>query len=335
MFKDNRFAVDIGIVTNFDPQKNYQKRMELQQKYKIITQLEFEEFQKRMQYEYENWNLLFDNYQDIVLNITNNLGNRVLIPQKNGLIKKFVDLQSPLDITIFAQTYGMLGLSLIPHRIEYAPHHNIEKLFNEKGMTVFTTTQILYHEPLNLWYFFIDHAKKVFRLYQELVKANTDEDYIITSVFPVRTDTFELSEFEFRWHDGKRTNYYTWFDEPKLDNELIRMAAREILMQQILLVIEHDDIVPTTILDNKNSPIGFSIMAIEGRSSVLRHMYYELWELLTSDGEIKVCENPNCLLPNKNKRKRYCDDACKQEAYRLRKEKEVKEYERLSRKTRH
>lgn len=313
------FHIKIGTVEEFNIKENYQDLMDPNENYEFNQSLDFAEFKDAMEYEYSRWRLVFGDYQDIVLNVITELMSRVIIPKKDGLIKKFVALQTPFDISIFSQNYGMLELTLSPLIHESI---DIEDLYAKKGMAMFVDNQVIYHEPLALWYFFIDHAKRVFRLYQELIKANMDKNYTITSIYPVHTsDPSVFYEIEYRWWDGKSTNYFTWTDEPQLNIETSLLDAQEILIEQILSVIKNDDIVPTTITTSENNPIGFSVKAIQGRSSVLRHMYYELWELLTSDGEIKVCENPNCLLPNKNKRKRYCDDACKQEAYRLRKEK--------------
>ncbi|MCL6560227.1 MAG: hypothetical protein K6U74_15825, partial [Firmicutes bacterium] len=71
----------------------------------------------------------------------------------------------------------------------------------------------------------------------------------------------------------------------------------------------------------KDAAIGYRIGEIRTTPYLLAAIYYDLWELITDNRPIITCGN--CGLPiEKSGRRDYCNDACKQAAYRKRRKEE-------------
>ncbi|HZH59608.1 MAG TPA: hypothetical protein VEY70_08545 [Metabacillus sp.] len=77
--------------------------------------------------------------------------------------------------------------------------------------------------------------------------------------------------------------------------------------------------VPETIVTGK-PPLGFTIKEWKYTPHLIRAIYHDLWNLVSNNEPVHICQNSNCKLPFKKvKRQKYCSNACKQEAYRIRK----------------
>ncbi|MDM5450876.1 hypothetical protein [Peribacillus simplex] len=64
---------------------------------------------------------------------------------------------------------------------------------------------------------------------------------------------------------------------------------------------------------------GFKITEERYSNYLLAAIYYDLWQTINDSKNVYLCENKNCQLPFvKSGRKKYCNEACKQEAYRIR-----------------
>jgi len=77
------------------------------------------------------------------------------------------------------------------------------------------------------------------------------------------------------------------------------------------------------IIPARDAAIGFRIGETRSTPYLLAAIYYDLWELITDNRPVIRCGF--CGLPlEKTGRREYCNDACKQTAYRKRQEKTKK-----------
>lgn len=123
------------------------------------------------------------------------------------------------------------------------------------------------------------------------------------------------NRFFVHWINGDELTILPKDFEEKDMLEIARYTLAEVLQSHISggINLEAGDIV------KKPSLKGFKITEQKYTKYLLAAIYYDLWQTINNDKHVYLCENKNCGLPFvKSGRKRYCNEACKQEAYRIR-----------------
>lgn len=96
--------------------------------------------------------------------------------------------------------------------------------------------------------------------------------------------------------------------------EAMTVLAENITFQlQGVIDIGYEDIIPTTKTLTK-----FQVVEKRTTSYLIAAIYYDLWRMISLQEPVQVCKN--CGLPFKigKRRRDYCNNACRQEAYRKR-----------------
>lgn len=123
------------------------------------------------------------------------------------------------------------------------------------------------------------------------------------------------------WGDGSWTGVTVAVEEREKDASFLKLA-RDVLTHNINLVGNQNINSFVHTLETEKSPLGFTTRKTKYTKHLINAIYYDFWQLVSRNEPVHVCENPSCKLPFKKvKRQRYCSNACKQEAYRVRKQK--------------
>ncbi|MDR7239648.1 hypothetical protein [Neobacillus drentensis] len=239
----------------------------------------------------------------------------------NGLMEEFSGLENLKDIETFSMKYGLLGIqhpdnaqvnSLAP-AVKATLHPSF--IFNNYGFSVF--------EPIQLWQWHINQVRKILRLYHAVRKASSEELIYEVIELKMRRGMFyilgedeEVTDRYFvHWTDGEEILMLPENFEGKPILDIAQYILAKILESHISggINLSVGDIIsnPTT--------KGFKITEQRYTRYLLAAVYYELWQTINDSKNVYLCENKNCRLPFvKLGRKKYCNEACKQEAYRIR-----------------
>lgn len=225
-----------------------------------------------------------------------------------GLAERFSRLKYFHEIEEFAHEYGLLG---VPYpAIDVL---KVEDITIKEGISGFKI------EPSNLWLNEIENIKKIMRLYSILKKYRSG---LLTTLDETLFDYKKDERFEGRywitWYDG--TDIHVPIGQDELENVNLEHIYREVLVSSIEQKISRNIYLSSKFVDSLKTPIGFYALEFRYSRSLLTAIYYDLWSKIKGDEDIDFCANPNCNLPFvKKRRKEYCQNSCKQEAYRLRK----------------
>ncbi|PFL46653.1 hypothetical protein [Bacillus cereus] len=214
---------------------------------------------------------------------------------------EFAKLKTESDIVNFAQKYGMLGIK-----------------FDDEGLQSVGSS---YFEPFEIWKETIKNFVRVLKLYRALAIGEKANEKIEDNLLILKADTHFGDRHYVQWYDKKPTGFS--FKNEELDNLSFIDIGRKVLIQSVENYINPGiEIRAAEVIDTEKSRMGFYITERRETKYLITAIYYDLWQQMNANVSILICENPKCQLPYmKVKRQKYCCDACKQEAYRLRKEK--------------
>lgn len=235
---------------------------------------------------------------------------------------KFSSLEKESDILSFAGSYGLLGV--------------LDWGWNNYYYT--------YFETLNTWHTYIEHVKRLIKLYKALRDKKRGKDIEVIGEF------FSLTEVE-GYTIGKGLDKMTnidWTEKYRITeskNQSLASVNRipfpvPILSREIEESQEYDGLIGSYILarlikagldgavkisfsevfPSDLSSIGFSFNETYSSSCLLGAIYQDLWRLITTDTPIRYCSYCNRPIVEKGK-KRHCNDSCRQMAYKERKKK--------------
>ncbi|PGV55135.1 hypothetical protein [Bacillus sp. AFS037270] len=236
-----------------------------------------------------------------------------------GLAWEFSKLKNEKEINEFAKRYGLLGIST-PGHMEINKIKFMRDLYQDSTYFIDLPIGPSDCEPIELWFFHIKQMQKLLKLYQALVNIHKGEmqeseiEDILLNVKPPIGGSCQIL-----WWDESWTGFTAAEEEMEKEESLLKLAQG--ILAQKVNSIGNQDIkrIPETIVTGK-PPLGFTIKEWNYTSHLLRAIYRDLWHLVSNNEPVHICENPNCKLPFKKvKRQIYCSNACKQEAYRIRK----------------
>ncbi len=244
-----------------------------------------------------------------------------------GLMNEFASLKTIKDIESFSKKYGLLGIKPPDKNQLENPYSSVRRtiqeafIFNDYGFSVF--------EPIELWLWHISEVRKILKLYD--VIRNESSENLIKEIIEIRKPIehktsglhfgkAELTEPVYvNWNTGEHILLLpeTMKKQPWL--EIGQYTLSKVLESRIAggIQIGVGDIVRNSLTKS------FKVIERRYTHYLLAAIYYDLWQNINNDRNIYKCANRSCGLPFvKSKRKKYCSDACKQEAYRSRKRQE-------------
>jgi hypothetical protein len=246
--------------------------------------------------------------------------------KRTKIATEFSMLKTEKEIDAFARKYGLLGFST-PKYLTKEQHEWFREKYGISNELFFLSQGYPYFEPLEVWYFHIDQIQKILKLYKTLknIHNGTEENNI-------ECNLLNIGEM-FVNEKGEKGYYIEWYDGVEasavVEAEIVEAGdfleiARIVLIKSVeYLAYKNLKIVATDIIKTDKPPLGFYVQESKTTEHLITAIYYDVWELISNNEPISICENPNCKLPfpkeKKEKRKRYCNDACKSEAYRTRK----------------
>lgn len=224
-----------------------------------------------------------------------------------GLAKRFSRLKYLHEIEEFAHEYGLLGI----------PYPAMEALERDdctikEGLSGFKV------EPINLWLDEIENIKKVMKVYSILKKYRAGLlPELDETLFGYNEDKNVKNRYWITWYDG--VDIYVPIQFEDIGN--LEAIYREVLVSSIEQKIRKSIHLSSKFIDSPKAPIGFFAVEVRYSRSLLVAIYYNLWLEIKNGEDIDFCANPNCNSPLREKKPRqnYCRNACKQEAYRIRK----------------
>ncbi|MFD9361576.1 hypothetical protein [Priestia megaterium] len=216
-----------------------------------------------------------------------------------GVAVKFASLETNKDIIEFAKEYGLLGVL------------NFSFQNADYGLTVF--------EPLYWWKLYINHVKRLLKLYEILKKKHKNQSIDIIGELVNYKEGNGMITFE--WIEGGDFSFY--FEEEKLNDDefenIDAIAGAYILTTSVKDVLRSAINVDfSDIIRSKDSEIGFRIKEVYSTDYLIGAIYYDLWNLISNDVEILFCQHCGRTF-TKSGRKKYCNDSCKTMAYKERK----------------
>ncbi|QIZ07626.1 hypothetical protein HFZ78_13515 [Priestia megaterium] len=225
--------------------------------------------------------------------------------ETKGIATEFASLKSDKEILEFGNRYGLLGV-VMPSSES-----------TDYGQTVF--------EPLYFWKFYIDQIKKLLKLYKMLKKKHKNQNVdIIGELINYKESNGKVS---FEWNEGGQIPFDFKEEADEIDYEQIDVTAGAhiftTLVRNGLKGAVNVDF--SNVVRSEKSEIGFRIKEVYSTNFLLGAIYYDLWELISSNAEVVDCQYKPCGIPFKKfGRKKYCSDSCKTLAYLARKEKTTK-----------
>lgn len=241
----------------------------------------------------------------------------------DGISSTFSKIKTQEQLLDFATNYGNLCLHL--------PQKNID-LFEKLSMfdpnivlnsiNAFENVQpgFSYFEPFELWWHHIDKVKKILRLYRALSREYRGlEADIEDSILIIGEETYSQKQpaFEVDWWDGSSTHVKVLEKDIMDFTKIGRLVLRKSIERYASKGIE---LKASEIVETSKNEIGFYVLEKKTTDYLITAIYYDLWKLINKNLVVEICQNPNCRDPFvKIKRQQYCSDACKQEAYRIRK----------------
>jgi hypothetical protein len=274
-------------------------------------------------YKFSKWERLFFDIDSIrqheIVVIADISSRRIEPPEVKGLATRFASLKNLKDINRFAGECGLLGLSIEPDNL-YDPPAYGEAWF----------------EPLSAWQHHIEIVRRLMLLYQALSRWKKGYDIEIEDRL-LKVES--IAPFEnllwLEWYDGKLTGiqlgdinaylpavfgtaFVDTINLEHLDEYTLAVLVLTVYLRHNLqggVNLDFSKIIPA-----RDAAIGFRIEEKRSTPYVLAAIYYDLWELITDNRPAIRCRF--CGLPlEKAGRREYCNDACKQAAYRKRKAK--------------
>ena len=249
---------------------------------------------------------------------------RIEPPEVKGLATRFANLKNLEDVNRFAGECGLLGLLWAP----IAPDEN------PRDFPVYGTPL---WEPLSFWQYHIKNVRRLMLLYRALSRWKKGYDIEIEERL-LKVESIAPFGINFlQWYDGKFTgiqlgeikgnsaNAYlpaafgtAFVDTVNLehpDEYGLAVLVLAVYLRQYLhggINLDFSRIIPA-----KDALLGFRFEETRSTPYLLAAIYYDLWELITDNRSVIRCEY--CGLPlEKIGRRRFCDNACKQAAYRKR-----------------
>ncbi|WP_371018934.1 hypothetical protein [Pseudalkalibacillus sp. JSM 102089] len=238
----------------------------------------------------------------------------------DGLINEFSHLKNIKDIEAFSQKYGLLGVK--PPDTEqvnsksslvwtiFQPHF----IYNAYGFSVI--------EPVDLWFWHINEVRQILKLYDVVRKSFDDRvDELIEikehsgRFGSLAEDRTTMDRYFVYWTEGEQILMLPEDMEEKSMLEIGQYTLSKVLASHI------SDGIHLGVGDLIRNPStkGFKVLEQRYTPYLLAAIYYDLWQKINDDKNIFICGNKSCGLPFiKSRRKKYCSDACKQEAYRER-----------------
>lgn len=245
---------------------------------------------------------------------------RIEPPEVKGLATRFANLKNLEDVNRFAGECGLLGLSMVPESL-YDPPAYGEAWF----------------EPLSAWEHHIENVRRLMLLYRALSRWKKGYDIEIEERL-LKVESIAPFGINFlQWYDGKFTGIQLGEIKGNSANAHLPAAFGTAFVDTVNL--EHPDeyglavlvlavylrqnlqgginLDFSKIIPARDAAIGFRIGETRSTPYLLAAIYYDLWELITDNRSVIRCEY--CGLPlEKIGRRRFCDNACKQAAYRKR-----------------
>ncbi|WP_116316306.1 hypothetical protein [Bacillus subtilis] len=251
-----------------------------------------------------------------------------MVFSNTGLMSEFASLKTIKDIEAFSKKYGLLGIK----------HPDSEQVNSQTPLIkatlqpafIFINYGFSVFEPIELWQWHINEVQKILRLYHAVRKASSDElIYEIVEIkmhsgmFGSLTEDKEITDRYFvQWINGEEILMLPEHFEEKPLLEIAQYTLAKILESRISDGIN----LATGDLISNPSTKGFMITELRYTRYLLAAIYYDLWQTINDSKNIYLCDNENCRLPFvKSGRKKYCNEACKQEAYRIRLKKTERE----------
>jgi len=232
-------------------------------------------------------------YSDYAKIIVQDLAKKPISPPEvSGLAVSFSRLSSEADIAAFASQYGLLDLNL------FHAHSSVEGSIIGKivgylpGKVIDAEGNRLRFEPLSLWEREIQNVRYLMHLYTWLRDGDTDVSKAPGLTLFDSVDNGPFSDYQERGAGWLAFSILRYM-EGKID-------------------VNFSGVLP----DSKTS-INFRIIETKTTTNLLAAICYDLWEMITRQEAIYVCEY--CGLPiDKKKRQKFCNNSCKQADYRLR-----------------
>lgn len=244
-----------------------------------------------------------------------------LVFKNDGLMSEFAALKTIKDIAVFSKKYGLLGIeypdSLQVNSQSPAIQATMQPsyIFKNYGFSVF--------EPIELWQWHINEVQKILRLYHSIRKVNSEAQ--INDIIEIKMDRGmfgslvedrELTDRYFvHWTEGDVILMLPEEFEEKTMFEIAQYTIAKVLESNISggINLGVGDII------SKPSTKGFMIKEKKYTRYLLAAIYYDLWQTINDSKNVYICKNKKCRLPFvKSGRREHCNDACKQEAYRIR-----------------
>lgn len=241
-----------------------------------------------------------------------------------GISNQFSRIKNTNQLIEFAFTYGNLGLAVEQKENDLLELYNqIDPSFSITSKDAFEIVKPGFScfEPLELWWYHIGKVRKIFKLHRALSRLNRGLNT------EIEDNILRIGEEEN--NDGQISYKIEWYDcTPTLVNitegesfDFVKIG-RSVLRSSIELYAS-TGIVTTAgeIIETEKNDLGFYVLEKKTTEYLITAIYYDLWQLLNANMVVEICQNPKCRLPfMKRKRQQYCDDACKQEAYRIRRD---------------
>ncbi|MDI6709474.1 MAG: hypothetical protein QME76_02100 [Bacillota bacterium] len=225
-------------------------------------------------------------------------------PSVHGLASIFTAIKTDRELDAFARRYGLLGVDMLD-----------PKKFEELGFV--TSWGHVLAEPVAVWRYHIENVRRLLKLYRALRDYNLKKIVFERQFLRIRQLGGLPKGWEPEWQIfWAQDNSQMGFSQGAEPDE--HQAAVIVLMQQLQknlhggIQIEIERAVPS-----KDAVIGFRFVETRSTTYLLAAIYHDLLELISENRPVAVCAN--CGLPfAKQGRGKYCCNACKQAAYRLR-----------------
>ncbi|MEH6985811.1 hypothetical protein [Priestia megaterium] len=216
-----------------------------------------------------------------------------------GIAIKFAALETNKDIIEFAKEYGLLGVLSFSYRDA------------DYGLTVF--------EPIYWWKHYINHVKRLLKLYNLLKKKHKNKSIDIIGELLNYKESNGVGTLQ--WIEGGEVPFY--LKEEKLNDDDLKDL--DLVAGAYTLTVSIKDVLKSAInidfsdvIKSKDSEIGFRIKEIHSTNYLIGAIYYDLWSLINNNVEVLFCEHCGRTF-TKSGRKKYCSDSCKTMAYKRRK----------------
>lgn len=260
--------------------------------------------------------------------------NESRIFEVSGLASKFGVLDSSKGIDEFARCHGMLGLSRADKPLlqtiadeekwlaqTFGPFH--ERTFADEAVQRFVLTPkygLSDLEDLSWWKYHIKMVNRLLTIKHILEKANTDSLYdyevAVSSLITFQQSPLHDDGIIARWADDM-----TMIFRPIRKKDPVLKRVAYILAGTISEMLGNGIVISfSSPVEAKNTTLGYRIDEKRITVYTLAAIYYDLWEIVTSNRPIGICVNPLCGLPFEPRRKdqAYCSNSCRQAAYRAR-----------------